>query len=244
MTGPTYSIRGKTDISGREISYRLLTTHETISDAVMEMTVGDMDVSGRVRWKRFKSYDEWTTDSLNRRDDKLVLAIPKQPAAGKVIYDVSLTGPDGIERKLTDESVIIRFKGVVPPYVLWPHVVFMFIGMLVSNRAGLEAVVGGKGVFSYGLITTILMVLGGLIFGPIVQKYAFGAFWTGWPHGHDLTDNKTFVAIIFWLIALWRSRGGRSGRGWIITASLVTLLIYLIPHSVLGSEIDYTKMEN
>ena len=35
--------------------------------------------------------------------------------------------------------------------------------------------------------------LGGMILGPIVQKYAFGAYWTGIPFGHDLTDAKNLV---------------------------------------------------
>ena len=87
-----------------------------------------------------------------------------------------------------------------------------------------------------------MLLVGGLIFGPIVQKYAFGAYWTGWPFGHDLTDTKTGIAMIFWLIALWRGRNHAKGHIWMIIAALITLLIYLIPHSVLGSELDYTKM--
>ena len=81
-----------------------------------------------------------------------------------------------------------------------------------------------------------------MIFGPIVQKFAFNAFWTGWPWGHDLTDNKTIVAFIFWLIALIRLIKNKEKRGWALVASIVLLVIYLIPHSVLGSEIDYTQV--
>jgi uncharacterized membrane protein len=75
-----------------------------------------------------------------------------------------------------------------------------------------------------------------------VQKYAFGAYWTGWPFGHDLTDNKTALAFIAWLIAVIKLRKNREARGWAIAAALVLLLVYLVPHSVLGSEIDHTQM--
>ncbi|MCK4406396.1 MAG: hypothetical protein KAV44_01845, partial [Bacteroidales bacterium] len=91
-------------------------------------------------------------------------------------------------------------------------------------------------------ITTICLFIGGLILGPIVQKFAFDAFWTGWPWGHDLTDNKTIVAFIFWLIALIRLIKNKEKSGWALVASIVLLVIYLIPHSVLGSEIDYTQV--
>ena len=84
-----------------------------------------------------------------------------------------------------------------------------------------------------------LLILGGFILGPLVQKYAFGVLWSGFPFGGDLTDNKTLVALAFWTAALLAGRKGRPARGWVLAASVVHLVIYLIPHSLLGSEYDY-----
>ncbi len=42
-------------------------------------------------------------------------------------------------------------------------------------------------------------------------------------------------------MALIAGRKGRPARPFVIAASLVTLLVFLIPHSLLGSEYDYTK---
>ena len=41
--------------------------------------------------------------------------------------------------------------------------------------------------------------------------------------------------------------GGEASRGylevrWIVLAAVVQFIVYLIPHRVLGSELDYTKM--
>ncbi len=94
-------------------------------------------------------------------------------------------------------------------------------------------------------ITLGLIIVGGLIFGPIVQKYAFGAYWTGWPFGEDLTDNKTAVMAIAWIIALWRitrKNASNKSRWWIVAAMVVTFAVYLIPHSMRGSELDYSKL--
>jgi hypothetical protein len=73
-----------------------------------------------------------------------------------------------------------------------------------------------------------------------VQKYAFGAYWTGWPVGTDLTDNKTAVAFLLWVLAVYKLWKDREKRGWALVAAIVLLLIYLIPHSMMGSEIDHT----
>jgi hypothetical protein len=90
----------------------------------------------------------------------------------------------------------------------------------------------------------ILFIVGGFIFGPIVQKLAFGAFWTGFPFGHDLTDNKVLFGLLIWLLALWRIPGSPvNERWWVVAASISLLLIYLIPHSMLGSELDFRELE-
>jgi hypothetical protein len=47
-----------------------------------------------------------------------------------------------------------------------------------------------------------LPFVGGLILGPPVQLEAFGALWTGWPFGADLTDNKTLIAVLAWVPAV------------------------------------------
>ncbi|RLD46076.1 MAG: hypothetical protein DRI88_08000, partial [Bacteroidetes bacterium] len=101
---------------------------------------------------------------------------------------------------------------------------------------------GHDGRFFVG-VTLITLFVGGLILGPVVQKFAFGAYWTGWPIGHDLTDNKTAFTFIFWLIAWFVLRKNPANRVWPIVATIMMLAVYVIPHSVMGSEIDHTKTE-
>jgi hypothetical protein len=120
----------------------------------------------------------------------------------------------------------------------------MFFAMVLSLRTGLEVLVKGKNTYLFTSATMLLFLVGGLILGPVVQKYAFDAYWTGWPWGYDLTDNKTIVAFIFWTIAWFVLRKNRENRVWPAVATIVMLAVYLIPHSALGSEIDYTKLEN
>ncbi len=243
VTGPTQPVSGSTKIGGKEIKYTLLRNHDSSADADMEISIPDMIITGSVSWRRFRSYDTLRTYPLVREGDKLIVTIPRQSAAGKVAYRVKLYDSTGTGHDLTNEPVIIRFKDPVPLLVMIAHIFLIFLAMLYSTRTGLEAVVRGDKVYRHTILTVILLLIGGMILGPVVQKYAFGAFWTGWPVGHDLTDNKTAIAMILWLIALWRVRIKDKGRGWIIAASIVTLAIFLIPHSVLGSELDYTKIK-
>lgn len=241
-TGPTYPKKGKIEIDGKEISYKFLRSHDTGIDAPVVIEVNDKNIEGTFTYKRFKSFDEWTQIEMLNQGGTLMAKIPSQPPAGKVEYMVSLF-KDGVEYPLQDEPVVIRFKGAVPLAILTPHIFFMFLSLLFGVRAGLEALTRRKDTLYLTGVALFTVILGGLILGPIVQKYAFDAYWTGWPFGHDLTDNKTAVIFLFWLIAFLKLRKNRTHKTMVLVATLVMIIVYVIPHSVLGSEIDHTKQQ-
>jgi len=241
-TGPTYPIKGEVEIAGATYDYRFLRSHDTEINAPVKIEVSDKKITGQMSYKRYKSNDEWTTVEMISQGGVLQTEIPFQPPAGKVMYNVSLF-KDGKEYILNEEPVVIRFKGAVPLTVLTPHIFFMFFSLMFGVRAGVESIFRKKDTKYFTGIALLTVILGGLILGPIVQKYAFDAYWTGWPFGHDLTDNKTAFMFIFWLIAFIKLRKNPQHTTMVIVATVVMLAMYIIPHSVLGSEIDYTEQE-
>jgi hypothetical protein len=240
MTGPTYPVRGSAEIAGQQVKFKLIRTYDGSDDAPIKVIVPDTSIKGELKLRRFKSYDTWHFQAMVRNGDTLIGYLPHQEPAGKVMYDVTLT--KGTERVLlNDHPAVLRYKGFVPGYVLIPHIFFIFFAMIFSTLTGLMAFFKMKHAYMYVWFTVIFLALGGLILGPIVQKFSFDAYWTGWPFGHDLTDNKSLVAFIFWVIALVVMKKHRENKLWPIIASIVLLIVFLIPHSVLGSEIDFTK---
>lgn len=240
LTGPTHPKRGQVEIEGETIRYKLVRTWEVGSRAEVKIETPLEGVEGKVRLKRYKSFDEWSEKPLVRQGDELIAYLPELPAAGKVEYIIFLKqGDDFIQ--LEPEPLILRYKGAVPGLVLIPHIFFMFLAMMFSTRTGFEAVIRGKNLQKYTLLTVVFLTLGGMILGPLVQKYAFDAYWTGWPFGTDLTDNKTLAGYIFWVVAWLQIRKNPKRIAWVIVASVVLFAIYLIPHSMFGSEIDFTQ---
>jgi hypothetical protein len=243
MTGPTYPIKGKALLGTQEISYELIRTAENDKDAEISVVVPDQEVDGVIEYKRFKSFDTLSKVGMTRTGDKLSFMMPKQPAAGKMEYRILLTKrSEQVTLEAKDgKPVVMRFKGPVPLYILIPHILFMFLGLLFSTRTAIEALIKGAMTYKYAIFTLIFLIPGGLILGPIVQKFAFGAYWTGWPFGHDLTDNKTLIMVLAWVVAVFKLRKDPGNKTWPVAAALIVLIVYLIPHSMLGSEIDYTK---
>jgi len=239
-TGPTYPVRGEVTIDGEVIKYKLIRSFGGDKDALVEIETNNSSITGNITLKRYKSYDEWSTHDLTNTDGKIIGVIPNQPPAGKVEYIITLIS-NGKSYVLNDDPVIIRFKGVVPLAVLTPHIFFMFFSMLFALRTGLELFFRRKDTRYYTGVVLVTLFFGGLVLGPLVQKYAFDAYWTGWPFGHDLTDNKTLFVFIFWVIAWFVLRKKPQNRLWPLLAVLAMILVYSIPHSAMGSEIDHTK---
>jgi hypothetical protein len=239
LTGPTYPVSGTQMFEGSLTTYRLDRSHGGSSEAIVRITVDEPNVRGTVLWKRLNSGDDWQGIAMRRQIGELTAALPSQPPAGKLVYQIRLERNDA-SMYIPPEPVVIRFKGEVPLWILIPHVFFMFGAMLWSTRSGLEYFHQSPSYNALVLWTTVMLFVGGLILGPLVQLYAFDALWTGWPVGTDLTDNKTAVAFLMWVAAaVMLKRSQQPGR-WVLAAAVVTVIVYLIPHSLFGSELDYT----
>jgi hypothetical protein len=240
MTGPSYPLRGKAALSTGEVGFELPRSAEITDDCEIGVEVDDPAVGGRLLYKRFKTDDPWSEIPMSRQDGSLVGSLPKQPMAGKLAYKVILNDREKELSLSGDDPVIIRFKGHTPLPLLLAHVLVIFAAMLFSTRAGLAALDRKSDPRRLAVWTAVLFFVGGFILGPLMQKFAFDAWWTGFPLGTDLTDSKTLFAMLAWVAALFAGRGGRQNRRWVLAASVVTLIVFLIPHSLLGSELKYT----
>lgn len=204
------------------------------------------DVEGRFIYNLYPG--NWPSDTIQsfRNGSAFLNFLPAQPAAGKIKYKFILySSSDTLsinktEINLGGEGVVLRFKGHVPLAVLIPHIILMFIAMLLSNYIGITSFFKEININRKAVILLVILGLGGLVFGPVVQKFAFGEFWTGWPFGEDLTDNKTLFAFIIWALA-WFFNRKKVRRYLYLIAAIVMLLVYSIPHSTAGSEYDHSK---
>lgn len=243
LTGPTHPKRVSVTIEGTTYKFKLPRSESGDKPCLVEIPVDDSEVGGKLFYKRYPTNEEWNELELFRRENMLVTFLPNQPPAGKLAYYIQLEKNNKKFNVSKEDPAIIRYKGEVPGIVLMPHVLFMFVAMLLSTLAGILALVKNKKHVMYGRITFFALFIGGMILGPVVQKYAFGEFWTGIPLGWDLTDNKTLIAVIAWFIAIIGNRKGNN-RPWLtVTAAVILLIIYSIPHSAMGSELDYSTGE-
>jgi len=244
MTGPTYPKRINISVNKSDQQLKLVRSLSLNEKPEVKIDLADPNIKAKLFFKRYKTEGDYqVADFTFRADPKnpgFFAGVPQQPAAGKIQYYIEITDSDGTQTYLKENPVVIRFKGDVPALVLIPHILLMFIAMLFSTLAGLMALIKFPKYKIYGTWTLILFVAGGFILGPIVQYYAFNELWTGVPFGWDLTDNKTLIALIFWILAVVMNRK-KERPFYTVLAAIVLLLVFSIPHSLFGSELNYSS---
>jgi hypothetical protein len=252
-TGPTYPLEGSLDTEAGEVQFKFLRS-ETIGTDLQIVLVDPVPdgVSGYVQYRRYKSDDDWSTTPLvadtfafSRHGHSATISgmgakLPGlQERAGKYEYFVFLQIEDGEPFSVTgDQAIYARYKGEVPGLVIVIHVFVIFLSMTFALRTVFEALIDGN--YKWMIWATLIsFLLGAFVFGPWVQWYAFGVWWSGIPFGYDWTDNKVLLELAFWIWAAIANRGERRNPVPVYIAGFVTLLIYFIPHSIFGSEYDY-----
>ena len=233
MTGPTYPMRVNVELNGERYALKLPRSGVRHDETVTLPRVPST-VKSQIHYRRYPTTNDYTTMEFTWKDSVWQAALPVQPVAGKLQYYITVGGRDC----LADEPVLIRFRNDVPASILVPHILLMFAAMLFAVYT-LLLVVTRKPYRRWLKITVATLFAGGFILGPLVQHAAFGPWWAGFPYDTDLTDNKTLISFLFFLVALatlkWKY------NRWIVgLAVLVMIAVFTIPHSAYGSEYDYS----
>jgi hypothetical protein len=193
------------------------------------------------------------------QENVFTASLPHYPKATKAWYyieaikttaagEVRVTLPDDSQTDFT--PILLKYEGVVPLYVIIPHVLCNFAAIFFAALTLFSAIDVRRGkrtlkeAIKYPLITFILMFLGFVPFGIGMNWFAFGVIWEAVPFGRDVTDNKSQIILLFWLATLILVKGTVLGKGenknlvsergyftMVIVTMIVTIAMYAIPHS-------------
>ncbi len=203
----------------------------------------------RYRWRAIKMMPVDSTTDLYYTE------VSTGPRGGRTWFYFEVRDGVGGRRatlpRKGDEPFTLKYIGAVPPWVIGPHIFLMFATVFC---VALAAIYGCRLMRSGGdvhpmafqlFLAALFAFLGGYPFGWGMNYYAFDVVWEGVPFGTDATDNKTqllFVYYLFMVLATWRSLNkGKRGRDiyspqtlgrFGVGAFVLTLAIYLIPHSI------------
>jgi len=147
------------------------------------------------------------------------------------------------------ETFRVTFKGRPSTPLLIAHVLCMIGGLVFLVLATVGALLflrNKRGLALHrraGLIGFVLLFIGGVPLGMAVERQVFGTYWEGWPFGRDVTDTKTGLILLLWLVLMLvrgrdlgsrlpaeRRPRDRAWAVWLIALTVFTAAMYLIPH--------------
>jgi hypothetical protein len=181
-------------------------------------------------------------------------ALPEFGKGTKIYYAIELLdGGEAVARVPAENEsfLFIKYKGKVSSVVLILHIIFMFASFYFMMQCLWSAVgiLGGRArkgeAVSNARWILLSSFIGGWPLGFILNYQAFGVIWEGYPFGYDITDNKTQIMFVFWLVSLLLVRGSFMGKGEemdtlgergfaaaVIVSFIVSILLFIVPHSL------------
>jgi hypothetical protein len=244
----------------------ILIDHNTVPKKVGEGdAVIPVKVMGAEEAKLFYRIEkgEFQTVYMNPKEgenDVFVAFIPYHKKGTQAWYYIEVQKQIGDKKlvvSLPDRNspnvkpILLKFEGDVPPYVIISHVFCIFSAILFSVLALFSAVDLKRGKSSlkksviFSLFAFIFLFIGFFPLGWTLNYFAFGPLWEAFPFGTDVTDNKSQIILLFWLVTLFLVKGTILGKNpsknlvsektystMVIISFLVTVLMYLIPHSI------------
>ena len=234
VTTPSYPLDVERIHEGRTIRASLGRSHFGAEDQRIVIEGTPPEWEGELLWRNVAEGGAYQHAPLRNLGAMTIASIPNQPRGQRVEYRIEFVIDEGLLRIPRLGTVITRFKGETPSWVVVGHVLLIYCALLFGTRAGLDAVnLGARGPF-YAKLSLLSFILGGFLFGPLLKWYAYGRLWGGPPLGADSTDMKTLALVVAWTLPVVFRSIGRPARPWILLASLLGILAFLMPHTMLS----------
>jgi hypothetical protein len=173
--------------------------------------------------------------------------IPTLPKGERYFYYIELKDKLGNIKKIPQNApekplFYITYEGKPNKHLLTLHILLVIASLIILVHAfywalNIILIKENSGLFlklkksiKFGSLS---FFIGAIILGYAVAKQAFGKGWNGLPLGDDITDNKSLLTLLYWgalYFASFRIKE-RTTAMLIIIGTILTLIIYLIPHS-------------
>jgi hypothetical protein len=180
--------------------------------------------------------------------------LPEFPKGTKIKYWITAANVAGTQVRMPADRnrvIVLKYKGRASTAVIVAHVVFMFVAFFFMTMSFLAAIGILRGredktnAVRAGRWALAASFVGGWLLGVVLNRQTFGTGWEGFPFGYDITDNKTQMVFVFWLVSMLLSWGSFIGRGEkrdllgrrafaiaIVASFFVSLALYILPHSL------------
>ncbi|QQS35274.1 MAG: hypothetical protein IPM56_13600 [Ignavibacteriales bacterium] len=226
VTSKNYPVTGTIGIEGKKVSYKFdkITTSELGLDILLRTDADSL--RGYVECK-FDTSMVWQSYPLKEELQilKTHISIPKD--IKQIIYRVVLFHKQN-RTILQDrnEPVLLTVKGRVPKMIDTFFYLFLFCGLLLSARSGLEFFNQNEKIKKLSIFTLIFLSSGIIIFLPLKKIYEFRALGSKVLPAGDLIDQALSIILVLWIVAVVMEFVFKNYRIIPLIASILTIVLF------------------
>lgn len=225
-TSNTYPTSGTIGIDGQKVSYLLKKVLREKSGYVLMLWTDVIHLEGIVKWRRIDENREWHIDTMKYADGNLTATIPSQDALTEIEYTVALKSNHKEFYLPKNEPGRILFLEPVPLSITIHYYLTLFLGLLLAMRAGLEILNDKPRLRLYSIFTIICFFACAMIFAPVQKAYEMGAIGKKIPPMAKLFEGWLIALVIVWIVNLVLISYSKNPRRWVLTFSILTLLLF------------------
>jgi hypothetical protein len=164
---------------------------------------------------------------LNKADKILFAEINKKVVGNNFSYSLSLTGNNKVYRIPKDGEINFTFFGKIPKMVEWLYLIFLYSGLVLMIRTGLEHFKTNRRTKNFLVLTSIVWLTFLMMINPLYLSYKYEYINKSIPPIQNLFPIDFLITTTIWLAVTVFVFLKKKDKPVVLLMSIISLLIYL-----------------
>lgn len=222
--GEYYPITGTFSIDGEKISYKLdKVEHGDVYKLLVRTDFKNLNGQVIINSEKVKNY----AIKLNEDDRILFAEIRKKDVGNNFNYSLILNGKDRVYRIPKEGEAKFIFFGKIPKMLNWLYLLFLYSGLLLIIRSGLEQFKTNRRTKNFLVITSIVLLTFTMMINPLYLSYKFEYINKSIPPIQNLFPINFLVITLLWIGVTIYVFTKRKDKPIVLVTSIICLLIFL-----------------
>ncbi len=229
LTSPDYPISATVGIGGKKIIYSFDKVHYGIKNYNIIIHSEVQNITGSIEWKSDFDSAGWKIIELKNEGNLLSASIPITNVPGKIEYRAKLNYQNKDYYLPFNKPVELKTYAKVPTRIFFYYYFFLYIGLILAVRTGLDAFNDKRPRMKmYSIFTTIAFFAYAFAFNPIKNTYEAGDIGTKILPMNAIFDIGPIILFAIWVAAIILIFNVKKNRPIAIASSVITLIFFEI----------------
>ncbi len=223
----SYPISGSIGLEGNKITYAFQKVSKGNENFPVSFFSDTDSISAWLHWEIADGNYNWNRREMVYSDGMYISNIPLQPAKTNVKYFVEINYKNTkIILPSAKKTVNLIFLREAPKVINFFFYFFLFGGLVLSIKTGLEYFNDTPRMRLYSLFTVIFFLMAALLFGPVKATYEFNSINSTAISAGELFNFRLISLCVLWIIGMLFIFNSKKKFYCLIT-SAITILIFI-----------------